>query len=136
MKKVMDLVQVATKDLPSVASTSVGSYAQASTMFLSIIRENNDYKREIARIERDMQLLLKEAELKSNTMNAAVASIFHERKMVIGKIFDAIDHGIKTDNMDLISACIRDVCSFVQGSPFKDLKELGDILNGGRTIEL
>lgn len=110
------------------------------TAFLRALAEA---KVELAQVDRDVTLiqanrevLLRQLEIRREGVQAAMQAIFAERRSVLDAHFRSIDHGISTNNVDLINSSLAGLSDLVRQSPFHDIGRLATLLESNETIEI
>jgi hypothetical protein len=114
----------------------VGDILSTVSTLVEINRENKQTKRDIAAIEARTGLLIKEMELKYDLYYKVFGQIFHERKQAIDKSFEIVDKGLKENDKELISMGLGSLSKIVSSSPFSNLSELSNLLNGNNVVEI
>lgn len=108
--------------------------------FLTMIhdaKKSNDATRlDIAKVEANTRLAALKIENDYALYYKVFGAIFSERKEAINKYFEVIDQGLKTNNNELISMGVHGLGTIVTASPFASLRELSDLLNSNKIIEL
>lgn len=100
-------------------------------------KKSNDATRlDIAKVEANTRLAALKIENDYALYNKVFGVIFSERKEAINKYFELIDQGLKTNNNELISMGVHGLGTIVTASPFASLRELSDLLNSNKIIEL
>ncbi|MFW9604165.1 MAG: hypothetical protein ACMV0F_04360 [Trichlorobacter sp.] len=99
-------------------------------------KENQQTEREIARIEAAKEILITNIKEKYGFYREVFDQIFTERKAIMNKHFDIIDHGISTNNRDLVLCGLQGLGQLVSTSPFSDISNLSKMLENDIPIEL
>lgn len=103
---------------------------------LEAYKENQITERELARIEAQKEIVLLHIKEKYNLYHKIFDKIFEERQQAINKSFEVIDKGIRDDNRDLISSGLHALSKVVSSSPFVNLQQLRQALEGNEIIEI
>lgn len=98
--------------------------------------EHQRTKREIAAIEANKEVLMKEITEKYATYRLIFERVFAERAAAIRKIFDLIDRGMHDNDRVLITNGLQALSHVVATSPFANIGELRKALDSGQTIEV
>ena len=102
---------------------------------LDVYRESLAIQREIARISAATEVALTQVREKHGIYREALGLIFEERREAIAKHFDIIDQGIARNDHDLMLRGLQGVGAIVAASPFANLKDLAQILEGDQPLE-
>ena len=103
---------------------------------LGAFQEYQQTERDVARICAEKEVILKEITRRYDLYHAIFDRIFDERKEVIDKFFDIIDHGITSNDGQLVLAGVGGLARVVSSSPFANIQELSKLLESGRKIEI
>lgn len=93
-------------------------------------------EREVAKIQAQKEVLLKEIEKKYDLYYTIFDRIFDERKEAIHKSFEIIDKGLNQGDKDLISVGMQGLSKVVSSSPFANLDQLSRMIEGNKVIEI
>ncbi|MFT8323270.1 MAG: hypothetical protein ABF649_20600 [Bacillus sp. (in: firmicutes)] len=93
-------------------------------------------EREIEKINAQKEVLLTEIEKKYELYHKVFDRIFDERNKAIGKSFDIIDKGLKEGDKDLISMGLQSLSKVVSSSPFGNVQQLSQMIEGNKVIEI
>ncbi|HWO76131.1 MAG TPA: hypothetical protein VNM69_09605 [Bacillus sp. (in: firmicutes)] len=99
-------------------------------------KESKMNERELAKIEAQKSILLTEIEKKYELYHKVFDRIFDERSSAINKSFEIIDKGIKDGDKNLISMGMQGLSKIVSSSPFANIQQLTDLIEGNKTIEI
>lgn len=99
-------------------------------------REAKITERELAVLATQKEILLTEIEKKYDLYQTIFNRIFDERAASINKSFEVIDQGLKNGDRDLINMGLHSLSKVVSSSPFGNVKQLSDLLEGNQTIEI
>jgi hypothetical protein len=88
----------------------------------SIIKEQEKTKRENIRAFRDTNI--RAIEENSAFLKAYLEKTFFERSVIINKMFERLDTGITTGNVELISVSIAAIVDITKQSPLNSAREL------------
>jgi len=92
--------------------------------------------REIAKIEAQKEIVYMEITRRYDLYHTIFNQLFDERKRAIQKSFDIIDDGLKKGDKELIGMGLKGLSEIVSASPFANLRELSNLLEGNRSIEI
>jgi len=92
--------------------------------------------RDIAQIQANRDILLRQLEIRRESLQEAMSAIFSERRTVIEAHFRAIDHGMSTNNLQMINSSLAGLSDFVRQSPFHDINQLSAMLEKNEVIEI
>jgi len=93
-------------------------------------------KVEIARLEAMKEAVLLEIQNKYDLYHKVFDQIFDERRTAINKSFDIIDKGLNTGDKELIAIGMQGLSKIVSSSPFANMEQLSNMLNGNKIIEI
>lgn len=93
-------------------------------------------KVEIAKLEAMKEAVLLEIQNKYDLYNKVFDQIFDERRTAINKSFDIIDKGLNTGDKELIAIGMQGLSKIVSSSPFANMEQLSNKLNGNKIIEI
>ncbi|QBP41980.1 hypothetical protein [Paenisporosarcina antarctica] len=99
-------------------------------------REHQVTEREIAQIQMQREIALREIELKYDLYRSIFEHIFRERRDAIDKTFELIDKGMNENNQELIASGMHHLSSIVRTSPFNDIDQLRTSLESNSVIEI
>ena len=97
--------------------------------FVTTIEKYFNSKVEIERIQAQKELMREYINNHFDTLNYIITRIFDERKMVIEKIFEVIDEGMRKDDRELIISGLDNLAKIVTTSPLKDFETFKKIFN-------
>jgi hypothetical protein len=92
--------------------------------------------RDIAKIQANRDVLLRQLEIRREGVQAAMTAIFAERRSVIDAHFRSIDHGMSTNDVQLINNSLAGLSDLVRQSPFLDINQLSALLDKNEVIEI
>ena len=98
--------------------------------------ENQITQRDIARIEAQREVLLTEINRKYDVYQYVFKQIFDEREKAINKSFAVIDKGMKEGDKELISMGLKSLSTVVSSSPFSNIQQLSELLEGNKVFEI
>lgn len=93
-------------------------------------------KVEIAKLEAMKEAVLLEIQNKYDLYHKVFDQIFDERRTAINKSFDIIDKGLNTGDKELIAIGMQGLSKIVSSSPFANMEQLSNKLNGNKIIEI
>jgi hypothetical protein len=99
-------------------------------------REAKATERELAKIQAQKEVLLTEMEKRYELYHKVFDRIFDERKVAIAKSFEIIDLGLQQGDKDLISIGMQGLSKVVSSSPFANIEQLSNMIEGNRVIEI
>jgi hypothetical protein len=105
-------------------------------LFMEFKRENEQTKREIARLDAIKEVMITEITKKYDFYEKLFKAVFGERKIAIDKFFEIIDKGIKENNNELVLAGLSNLSTVVASSPFANISELKAIIESNKMIEM
>jgi hypothetical protein len=92
--------------------------------------------RDIAQIQANRDVLLRQLEIRREGIQAAMTTIFAERRSVIDAHFRSIDYGMSTNDVQLINNSLAGLSDLVRQSPFHDIQKLSAMLEKDNVIEI
>lgn len=98
--------------------------------------ENQITQRDIARIEAQREVLLTEINRKYDVYQYVFKQIFDEREKAINKSFAVIDKGMNEGDKELISMGLKSLSTVVSSSPFSNIQQLSELLEGNKVFEI
>jgi len=110
------------KDLP-LKETVEGVFKSLGELF-AYAREAKITDRELARYRNIRDTAITEITKRYELFDKIVTRRFDERRMVIEKLFEDIDNGLKNNNFELVIAGIQHVTAIVKDNPLKDFVEM------------
>lgn len=99
-------------------------------------RESQLSKVELSKIEAQRDIALLEIKNKYELYQKVFDSLFDERKMAIDKSFELIDDGLASGDKDLVNAGMQGLSKIVSSSPFENIRNLSQALEGETIIEI
>lgn len=99
-------------------------------------REAKITERELAVLATQKEILLTEIEKKYDLYQTIFTRIFDERAASINKSFEVIDQGMKNGDRNLINMGLHSLSKVVSSSPFGNVQQLSNLLEGNQTIEI
>lgn len=99
-------------------------------------KEGQATKLELAKLEAQKEIALTEIKHKYELYHKVFDAIFDERKAAINKSFDIIDKGLATGDKDLIGMGMKSLSTIVSSSPFANMQQLSNMLEGNTIIEI
>jgi len=99
-------------------------------------KEKQTTQREIAKIHAQKEVLLTEMEKRYDLYHKVFDRIFDERKVAIAKSFEIIDNGLKQGDKELVSIGMQGLSKVVSSSPFANIEQLSNMIEGGKIIEI
>ena len=97
-------------------------------IFVDVVKENHktteeeQTKRENISAMRDIEI--EKIRVQKKTLKAYFDGIFSERKYMIEEMFDKLDKGIESNNLELIQMSMSSIVSIAQESPLKQVASL------------
>ena len=125
IKKAMSIFE---KTKPSPAQALEGL-----KIFADVVKENHkttkeeQTKRENISAMRDIEI--EKIRVQKKTLKAYFDGIFSERKYMIEEMFDKLDKGIESNNLELIQMSMSSIVSIAQESPLKQVASLMNDFN-------
>lgn len=98
--------------------------------------QSQSTKVELARIEAMKESVLLEIQNKYDLYHKVFDQIFDERRTAINKSFDLIDKGLDSGDKELVSIGMQGLSKIVSSSPFANMEQLSNMLNGNKIIEI
>ncbi|CAM3420772.1 MULTISPECIES: hypothetical protein [Paenibacillus] len=98
--------------------------------------QSQSTKVELARIEAMKESVLLEIQNKYDLYHKVFDQIFDERRTAINKSFDLIDKGLDSGDKELVSIGMQGLSKIVSSSPFANIEQLSNMLNGNKIIEI
>ncbi|MCT1398481.1 hypothetical protein M4D81_05615 [Paenibacillus sp. p3-SID867] len=98
--------------------------------------QSQSTKVELARIEAIKESVLLEIQNKYDLYHKVFDQIFDERRTAINKSFDLIDKGLDSGDKELVSIGMQGLSKIVSSSPFANMEQLSNMLNGNKIIEI
>ncbi|MDM5329848.1 hypothetical protein [Neobacillus sp. CF12] len=93
-------------------------------------------ERELAKIQAQKEVLLTEMEKRYDLYHKVFDRIFDERKVAIAKSFEVIDLGLQQGDKELVSIGMQGLSKVVSSSPFANIEQLTNMIEGNRVIEI
>jgi len=110
------------KKLPS--NIPVPDVTKVFGLLMEYKKENEQTKREIARLDAIKEVMITEITRKYDFYENLFKMVFDERKTAINKFFEVIDKGIKENNNELVLSGLSNLSNVVASSPFANISEL------------
>ncbi|NGM85607.1 hypothetical protein G5B47_24720 [Paenibacillus sp. 7124] len=98
--------------------------------------ESQITKRELAQIHAQKEILILEIQNKYDLYHSVFDKVFAERRVAIDKNFEIIDKGLASGDKDLISMGLQNLSKVVSSSPFGNIQQLSNMLEGNKIIEI
>ena len=97
-------------------------------IFAEVVKENRRISEE-EKTKRDNILAMKEFEItkiqaQKEVLKDYFEKIFAERKLNLEKMFDALDKGIESNNLELIQLSLHSIVEIAKDSPLKQIEKL------------
>jgi len=106
------------------------------TQLTEAYKEQKLTEREVAKINAQKEIILAEITARHETYRLIFDRIFAERKEVIDRLFDTIDHAVVAQDTQLVLGSLEGLSRIVSSSPFKNAGELSRLLESGNAIEI
>lgn len=90
----------------------------------------------VSKVQAARDVALEAIRRKHELYRQAFDQLFAERREVIRKHFEVLDHGMAANDDAVILGALQGLGQIVARSPFTDLKALAAALEGGETIEI
>lgn len=103
---------------------------------LEAYKEHQVTKRDIARVNAQKDILLLNIKEKYALYHKVFDRIFEERQQSIDKFFEVIDKGIRDNDKDLLSSGLYSLSKLVSTSPFANINDLRQSMDGNKIIEI
>jgi len=91
---------------------------------------------ELAKLEAQKEVALFEIKSKYELYHQVFDSIFEERKVAINKSFEIIDRGLELGDKEMVNIGMQGLSKIVSSSPFANLQQLSNALEGRNVIEI
>lgn len=103
----------------------------ASSAFSSLIETHHEYKK-IAAVEKTKReaisawkdVRLTELKNQQKILREYLEYTFQERRQMIDGLFDALDKGLETNNLDVINGAINGIVNIAKDSPLQQVDNL------------
>jgi len=99
-------------------------------------KENQITSLESDKLQAQKEVALLQIKSKYNLYHQVFDSIFDERKAAISKSFEIIDRGLELGNNEMVNTGMQGLSKIVSSSPFANMQQLSNALEGRNIIEI